>query len=244
MEDGRPRHRVRAQLNRVLVVGALLALLPSIVVAERVRGGSGRRLARWGVSVVGTLCGIRFDVRGAGPGTPDGPCVVVATHSSPMDIPALLYARPDVRFLAAEELFRIPLLASAMRALGTAPIARRDHDRAQGQLDRLVDERRSGASCQLAIFPEGGIAPAGARLPFRTGAFTLAIRSGAPILPVAVHGTDRVLAPRGHLLVRPGVVTVEFLDVVGTDGLTLEDRHVLCDHVEDVLCAAMAVPAG
>jgi 1-acyl-sn-glycerol-3-phosphate acyltransferase len=239
--DDHRRHGVRAQLNRILVVGALLVLLPAIVVAERVHRGAGRRLARWGVSVGATLCGVRFDVRGQEPALPGGQQVVVASHSSPMDIPALLYARPDIRFLAAEELFRIPLLASAMRALGTAPIDRRDHDRARGQLDRLVDDRQDGTSGELAIFPEGGIAPYGTRLPFKSGAFTLAIRSGGSILPVALHGTDRVLRPRGHLLVRPGVVTVEFLEVVRTDGLTLEDRYILRDHVEEVVTTAMAM---
>ena len=237
-----PRHRVRAQVNRPLVAAGLLVLLPLVVVAERLHRGAGRRVARWGVAVVAFLCGVRFERRGRGPGPGSPGVVVVPNHSSPMDIPALLWAEPEVRFLAAADLFRVPLLAAAMRALGTVPIDRRDRYRARDQLDALVDRRRAatGSPGDIVVFAEGGIAPAGTRLPFRSGAFSLAIRTGAPVAPVAIRGSDRVLAPRGHLLVRPGLVTVEFLEPIDTGGLTSDDRGVLRDHVRDIVCAATA----
>jgi len=226
---------LRAQANRVVVLGGLVVLLPLVVVGERVRHGSGRRLLRWGLSIVAALCGVHFEVRGRLPADRTG-AVVVANHSSPMDIPALLYADPQATFLAAADLFRIPLLAGAMRAVGTVAIDRRDPERAHHQLDDLTARRRNGAvDGHLVVFPEGGIAPTGGRLPFRTGAFVLAIRSASPVVPVAIRGADDVLTPRGHLLVRPGVVTVEFLDAVSTVGLTVEERHVLRDHVRDTV---------
>jgi 1-acyl-sn-glycerol-3-phosphate acyltransferase len=236
---------LRAQANRCLVVVALLLLLPSIVVVERVRRGAGRRLVRWGVSVVATLCGVHVLVRGSHPADTPGRTILVPNHSSPMDIPALLLAAPAVRFVAAQDLFRIPVLAAAMRALDTVPIDRRDPDRARRQLDGLVAGDH-GYGGDLVIFAEGGIAPVGTRLPFKSGAFSLAIRTGSPMVPVALGGTDRVLAPRGRLAVRPGVVTVEFLGAVETVGLTDDDRHLLRDHVEEVVQRALAVagPSG
>lgn len=231
------RRSLRAQVNRVIVLGGLVVLLPLVVVGERVRHGSGRRLLRWGLSIVAALCGVHFEVRGRPPADRTG-AVVVANHSSPMDIPALLWADPDVRFLAAADLFRVPLLASAMRAIGTLPIDRRDHDRATDQLDRMTARGAAGGPDDLVVFAEGGIAPPGRMLPFKTGAFVLAIRAARPVLPVAIRGSDRVLAPHGRLLVRPGVVTVEFLDPVATVGLTIDDRHVLRDHVQAVVRTA------
>lgn len=228
----------RARYNRVFVVAGLLVLLPVVVVGNRLHGGWGRRILRWGVSIVASLCGVRFEVRGRLPAD-RAKAVVVANHSSPMDIPALLWADPDVRFVAASELFRIPVLAAAMRALGTVPIDRHDHDRAHLQLDEMVNGPDLVAGGDIAIFAEGGIAPAGRRLPFKTGAFSLAIRTGIPVVPTAVSGSDRVLAPHGRLLVRPGTVVVEFLEPVTTGGLTLEDRHVLVDHVRARVCAAV-----
>ena len=240
----RPRnHLVRAQANRLLVVFALLVFLPTIVVAERIHRGSGRRVARWAVSVGATLCGIRVVVHGNSlPDRADG-AVVVPNHSSPMDIPVLLLADPDIRFMAAEDLFCIPLLASAMRALDTVPIDRRDPAHAHRQLDTLVAHHRNAPVHDLVVFPEGGIAPAGRHLPYKSGAFSLAIRTGSAIAPVAIAGTDQVLRPRGRLAIRPGVVTVEFLDVIETEGLTLDDRHVLRDHVQELVRDALTNPA-
>lgn len=190
------------------------------------------------MSVTATVCGVRFAVHGRPPADRRA-AVVVPNHSSPLDIPALLWADPEVRFVATAGLFRIPVLAAAMVALGTFPIDRHDHDRARDQLDAIVDRAGGGTRGDIAVFAEGGIAPAGGRLPFKTGAFSLAIRSGIPVVPVAIHGADQLLAPHGRLLVRPGVITVEFLDAVRTDGLTTDDRYVLRDHVEGLVGAAL-----
>jgi 1-acyl-sn-glycerol-3-phosphate acyltransferase len=236
------RHLVRSQLNRVLVLGSLLLLLPSVAVAERLRAGWGRALAGGGVAAVAKLCGVTFDVRGQpiDRSDPAGAAVVVANHSSPMDIPALLVAVPEIRFLAAQDLFRIPLLSSAMRALGTVPIDRRNPEHGRRQLEELVNRHNAGDSSTIAIFPEGGIAPAGKRLPFKSGAFSLAIRTGSSIAPVALRGTDAVLPPGGRLAVHPGVVTVEWLEPVETTGLTMDDRPDLRQGVQDLIGAATA----
>jgi 1-acyl-sn-glycerol-3-phosphate acyltransferase len=188
------RSALGAQYNRVIVAVAFLLLLPIVVIGERVRTGSGRRLLRWGGSIVATLCSIRFDVRGRSAEDRMG-TVVVPSHSSLLDIPALLWAGSDVRFVATAGLFRIPMLAAAMRAVGTMPIDRHDHDGAQHQLDKLVGQLDLVAGADVAIFAEVGIAPAGQRRPFETDAFSLAIRTGRPVVPVAIRGSDRLLHP-------------------------------------------------
>ena len=65
MPSLRPARRLllRSQVNRIVVLASLLVILPSIVVAEHVRRGAGREVARWGVALVARLCGIRFEVR-------------------------------------------------------------------------------------------------------------------------------------------------------------------------------------
>jgi 1-acyl-sn-glycerol-3-phosphate acyltransferase len=231
---------LRSQLNRILVLVSLVVLLPSIVIAERTKAGRGRAVAGRGVATVAQLCGVRFEVCGGRIDWSAGAAVVVANHSSPMDIPALLMAAPEIRFLAAADLFRIPLLASAMRALGTTPIDRQNTEHGRQQLEELVNAWNAGEASGIAIFPEGGIAPAGKRLPFKSGAFSLAIRTGSCIVPVAIRGADAVLPPAGRLAVRPGVVTVEWLEPVGTTGLTLDDRPCLRQAVQDLIGVATA----
>ncbi len=218
----------RAQLNRVIAVVALVVVLPTIAVAERLRPGSGRAVALRAIATVSRLCGVGFEVTGPVGDAPTH-AVVVAHHASPLDIPAVLSALPSARFVAAADLFKIPLLGAAMRALGTVPVDRRHPERGRSQLAELATP---AAGSPLAIFPEGAIAPLGDWLPFKSGAFYLAVRTGTPVLPLVIRGTDRVLAPRGHLLVRPGVVTVEVLEPLDPVALSIDDPHELRHRAE------------
>ena len=77
------------------------------------------------------------------------------------------------------------------------------------------------------MFPEGGIAPGPDVLPFKTGAFVVAINSGAPVVPVAISGSAAVLPPRGRLRLRPGTVHVDLLDPLATTDLTPTHRTEL-----------------
>ena len=135
---------LRPQLNRILVLLSLVLLLPCIAVAERVRRGKGRNVAVRSVRLVSRLCGIVIQVETSPEVEPGRPYIFVANHSSPMDIPALLVACPDVRFVAAAELFRIPLLAAAMKALDTISLERRDPEVARRQLAAFA--RTGGAA--------------------------------------------------------------------------------------------------
>jgi 1-acyl-sn-glycerol-3-phosphate acyltransferase len=236
---------IRSQLNRVVVVFALLIVLPAVAVAERVRRGSGRTVAVAAIKRIAILCGIRIEVRGGAQLDPASSYVLVPNHTSPMDIAAMLVARPDARFVAAAELFRIPLLGSAMRALGTVPIERSDAVSRRARVDELSAPQ---ATRELIMFPEGGIAPTARVLPFKTGAFVVAINTSAPIVPVAISGAAGVLPHKGHLRVRPGTVRVELLTPVSTAGLDVEDRAGLArsarDHIVSTLHRARRRPAA
>ena len=233
---------IRAQLNRGVALVALFVALPMVATVEKLRPGSGPNVARRVVEVLARTMGVRFVVRGRPEGGLASPSVYVPNHSSPLDIPALLTACPDIRFMAGADLFRIPLLASAMRALRTVPIDRHHPDVAHRQLDALIDG--ADQASDLAIFAEGGIAPRGERLPFKTGAFALAIQTGIPVVPVAIHGSADVLPPRSFLGVRPGTVVVELLEPVSSEEFSLEDRGVMRDRVEGSIRSALTRGPG
>ena len=212
-------------MRRLLLVVVCVALLPTVAVLERLRPTAGRRLLVRGIHVLARVHGLRFVVRGQP--VDDTPSVLVANHSSLLDIPALLVARPQARFLAAAGLFRIPLLAGAMRALGTVPIDRQDRRQARAQLDALAGER--GAVDTIAVFAEGGISRNGVG-PFKAGAFRLAIATERPVLPVAITGTAAALPPGARLRVRPATIVVSFGAPIPTDGLGDDDVERLREH--------------
>lgn len=200
--------------------------LPAIAAAERIRTGSGRRVAHGAVRGLTTLCGIQVRTTGADDVPPDA--VLVPNHASPVDIPALLLARPDLRFVAAAELFRVPLLGAALRALASVPVAR-SRDRQLATPDDLG---------RVVVFAEGGIPVPGSRPRFETGAFVVAIRAGVPIVPVTIRGSADVLPRGAKVWARPGAIDVEYHEAIPTTGLTLADRKALRDRTERVVRGA------
>jgi 1-acyl-sn-glycerol-3-phosphate acyltransferase len=128
---------------------------------------------------------------------PEGACIVASNHRSHLDPPVLnsVFPQPLV-FLAKEELFRPPLgwIIKHMRAL---PV-RRNGD--LEVLKKALDLLKKGL--KVAIFPEGTRARPGEFLRPKPGVGILAIRSGCPVLPVLIEGTDRSF-PRGAKFPKP-----------------------------------------
>ena len=136
----------------------------------------------------------------------NGPAVLVVNHLSwldPVILPLALPRKPG--FLAMEELWRMPVVSWVMRLYGPLAIPLRRQGIDTAALRRAAEALRRGA--WLIVFPEGGIPQAGEVRAFHRGAAMLAARSGAPIVPIAVVGTDDAL-PLGRILPRRRPVTV------------------------------------
>ncbi len=130
---------------------------------------------------------------------PEPPYIVASNHRSHLDPPVLNAVFPSpLVFLAKEELFKPPL-GWFMRHMRAVPVKRRGDTQA---LSIALSALEKG--CCVGIFPEGTRAPAGSFLPPKPGIGVIAIKSGVPVVPVLIEGTDRSL-PRGASLPRPFV---------------------------------------
>lgn len=135
---------------------------------------------------------------------PDGPVIVVANHTSFVDgiLLALLGRRlgRSLRLMATGGVFRHPLLGPLVRLLGFIPVLRGTSS-AAGSLDAAAEALGAGEA--VGVFPEGRITRDPGQWPerARTGAVRLALRTGAPVVPVAMVGADRVVG-RQHLVSR------------------------------------------
>ncbi|MFK4099069.1 lysophospholipid acyltransferase family protein [Streptomyces sp. NPDC019531] len=142
-----------------------------------------------------------------------GPVVLASNHLSIVDSTFLPLALDrHITFMAKAEYFQGPglrhrLTSAFMRGTGQVPVDRADRRAAVAALDPCLDLlRRGGAFC---IYPEGTRSPDGRLYKARTGVAWLALRSGAPVVPVAMSGTDRVLPP-GKVSPRPAKIRVAF----------------------------------
>lgn len=250
MKSSLPR-AARIQCNRLIAIAVLAIALPAIIVVGRFSRAKAAALATSSILLAARLTGVRFERVGAPISPATRPQILVANHGSLLDAAALLAVHQaavhqaavhsTVRFVAAADLFRIPLLAGAMRALGAVPVDRRSGRGVRLDVPGLAAGRSNGP---LVIFPEGRLAPTGQRLAFKRGAFALAIESGADVIPVAIHHSARVLPPGRHLGVVPGTVTVEYLPRLSTAGLAPADRHRLCEQARQAILDALDAEDG
>ena len=135
-----------------------------------------------------------------------GPAILAPNHVSHTDPPliAITNQRRPVTIMAKEELFRIPVVGPYIRALGMFPVNRGSADRAalKVALDALANGRL------LVIFPEGTRGDGVALQEPERGLGLMAMKSGAPVVPVYIHGTSQMLPRGGNKLRRAKVGTV------------------------------------
>jgi 1-acyl-sn-glycerol-3-phosphate acyltransferase len=166
----------------------------------------------------------------------DQPVIYVSNHSSMFDIWALSATLPgSVRFLAKQELFRIPLLGPAMRAAGHIPIDRAARKKAFEAYDEVGRMIRSGVSSPV-VFAEGTRSRTGELLPFKNAPFGLAIAAQVPVVPVYVHHTFEIL-PKGGWRLRPRPIRLLVGEPIETKGLQPSDRERLRDEVRAAMVA-------
>jgi 1-acyl-sn-glycerol-3-phosphate acyltransferase len=163
--------------------------------------------APWGLR----LAGARVEVARM-PSLPPGPVVFASNHESALDIWVLFRTLPrSFRFVAKQELFRIPIFGSYLSLGGHIPVDRGRQASAVQSLRRAGETVRAGTS--LVVFPEGTRSRDGHVLPFKKGPFVLAMEAGVPVVPVAISGSGRV-TPKSVIAVVPGTIRIAVGDPV------------------------------
>ena len=205
-------------------------LLYSVIV------GNARLLYRAGVGGVlffVRLVGVRIRVKGI-ENVPSRSCVFVANHTSSADAPAVVGSIPrQVAILAKESLFRIPIVGHAFRLAHFVPVNRAHHESAVASIDRGAEALREGTS--ILIYPEGSRSPDGRLQLFKKGAVVMAIKAGAPIVPIACANAHRIMEKKS-LVIHPGEIYVQFCPPIDAARYSLEQR----DELNAIVMAALA----
>jgi len=153
--------------------------------------------------------------------------ILIENHYSYVDIPCIFVAiSQPIRFMAKISLFKIPIFGWAIGRAGFIPIDRKNRKTAVKSFEKAVDRIRKGNT--VVVFPEEGRSRERAMRPFQRGGFLLALRSGLPILPVAIDGTFDIYSARARW-VKPGPVTIKVGTPISTEGLTVRDKDRLLE---------------
>lgn len=186
--------------------------------SERVLQGWARRFLRVTGATVTVVRHTRLDR--------NRPYVFISNHSSNLDVPAIIsVVHHPLRFIAKEELRKIPLFGWGARRMGHVFIDRKDRKGATKAIQQRIERGLRGAS--LFFFAEGTRSVTDEMLPFKKGAAVAAIETNLDTVPIAVAGTREVLKPKGMSLFRPGPVAIVIGAPIPATGHTLERRDEL-----------------
>ena len=128
------------------------------------------------------------------PQRPSRPTVVVSNHASNADVFLISFLPWEMKWMGKAELFRVPFLGWSMGLAGDIPVDRGARGSGHAALQRCADWVKRGVP--VMMFPEGTRSLDGKMLPFKDGAFKLAIDTGADLLPLGVAGTHDALPKR------------------------------------------------
>ena len=193
-------------------------------------GVAGARMALW-------LAGVRLDVRGKENVPADRAVVFMPNHQSNTDPPAVIVGLPPVLVIAKKEFFRIPILGRAMLMRGFVPVDRGNRERAIQAVERAVELLKAGKS--FLAYPEGTRSPDGRLQAFKKGVFMMALKAGAPIVPVSISGSNKIMR-KGEVRMHPGTVRITIHEPVLTEGRGVEDRAEIMEVVRAKILSGLA----
>jgi 1-acyl-sn-glycerol-3-phosphate acyltransferase len=191
------------------------------------------------VRVLRRIVGLRYQIEGLERVTGDRATVYCINHASDVDVLVydVLHRRcPCLKALYKSQLNAIPILNLVLRAADFVSVERGNRGQTDRAITGAIEMLRRGDS--FVIAPEGTRSAAGQLLPFKRGAFVMAIDAQVPIVPVAIRG-GRDAMRRGSPVIRPATLHFRIGDPISTAGMTAEDRERLADLVrvrlEDML---------
>jgi 1-acyl-sn-glycerol-3-phosphate acyltransferase len=182
------------------------------------------------------IVGVRVRLEGL-ENIPPGPCIFAANHVSYVDPLAFVPLIPRrVSVALKKELYRIPILGYGMLLAKFVSVDRESREGALDSLKTSVRYIKEGLS--FAVYPEGTRSPDGRLLPFKKGAFVMAIQAGVPIVPVSISGAQNLLR-KGEWAIRSGEILIRFGPAVDASQYPITKRGDLLARVHDLVAAGL-----
>jgi 1-acyl-sn-glycerol-3-phosphate acyltransferase len=194
------------------------------------------RVAMWIANAGVRAAGVEIEVTGLENVPAGRPCIFMCNHVSNLDPPVVLPVLPgQSAVLLKKQLMSIPILGYAMRLGKFIPVERGGRrDAAQASVVAAGEAIRSGLN--ILVFPEGTRSKDGRLSAFKKGPFFLAMETLAPVVPVAVSGTESMMR-KGSSAITPGVARIQLLPAI--EPKDFESREELLRAVREEIAAAL-----
>uniref|UniRef100_F6HYJ5 Phospholipid/glycerol acyltransferase domain-containing protein n=2 Tax=Vitis vinifera TaxID=29760 RepID=F6HYJ5_VITVI len=201
---------------------------PFVLLLDRYKRKAHHLVAKiWATLTVSPFYKIEFEGLDNLPG-PDTPAVYVSNHQSFLDIYTLLTLGRSFKFISKTGIFLFPIIGWAMFMMGTIPLKRMDSRSQLDCLKRCMDLIKKGAS--VFFFPEGTRSKDGKLGSFKKGAFSIAVKTRVPVVPIVLIGTGKIMPPGMEGIVNPGSVKVVIHKPIEGN-----DAEVLCNEARNII---------
>ncbi|KAF9964010.1 1-acylglycerol-3-phosphate O-acyltransferase [Modicella reniformis] len=214
------------------VVGCFIAIVFAVAGKRHLANATAARIFS---RLVASPSGIKINVKGEEK-LGNTPAIYVCNHQSNVDVVIIGRIYPThCAIMAKKELKYVPFLGLFMQLSNVIFIDRKNHKKALESTAHAVAEMKKQNSGML-IFPEGTRShlEKPGLLPFKKGAFHLAIQSQYPIIPIAIEGYSHVYSSRKKAF-PGGEIEVRILDPIPTTGLTSDDLGSLMERTQAVM---------
>lgn len=193
----------------------LFIALPAMIFLQLINRRMGfYPLCLWGAKLWIRGSGIDVKVSGEENLEKDKSYIFIANHRSYVDTTALFaYAGKKIGLIAKKEVLKVPVLGQGISFINFVTIDRSNPQKARQTMDRVREIVDGGYS--FGVFAEGTRAMPGDLLPFKKGAFHLAMQTGAAIVPVAIKNTDYLMGKKTGV-VNPGTMEIVLLPPIET----------------------------
>jgi len=164
---------------------------------------------------------------------PSGPVLFVSNHQGNFDIPLLLgYVEKPKAFIAKIELLKFPLIRTWMTHMKCVFMDRSDVRQSLKVINQAADHLKEGYS--MVIFPEGTRSKGGNLGEFKAGSLKLALKAKAPIVPITINGSYKIMEQNGFII-KPAQVEITIHDPIPTADLTKEEAMELPERVREII---------
>jgi 1-acyl-sn-glycerol-3-phosphate acyltransferase len=213
-------------INVLMIIGYIIV---KIVLPYRRQIDGVYAVNRAGIFLWSAICGIRYQITGKENVDPKQSYIVASNHVNTFDIQGVAYGcRVIAKPLYKKELERVPVLGQLFK-LSSIGVDRSSEASRKKSLQKMLSELRMGIS--IHMFPEGTRNRSDMPLQkFHHGAFTLAIETQTPIMPLVLTGLREMNKPNS-LLFQPGRIGVHHLPPVFPETTNKEDWQSLADKV-------------
>lgn len=222
----------------------LIAAIPKMISCRRlynkgeksaVRAKAKIQVQKWARSML-KAAGVTVEVHGL-ENLNGKPAIFVANHQSDWDIPVVLgYLDEAHGIVAKDSIAKIPCIKSWMDFVGCIFIDRSDARKALRTINEAGSRIPEGES--IIIFPEGTRSKGEEIGEFKSGAFKTAFKYDAPIVPVSIDGTYKIMEANGGKWIRPGHVILTVLPPIETTGMDKAQQKALPDEVKAMILEA------